>query len=84
MCIRDRATDGVPVSRRDMVQACLDSGAYEGDMPTFAVENESLGKRMSNPRTRQRLGWEPVYASFAEFCAEGASDSFSDKKKKFQ
>ena len=78
------ATDGVPVSRRDMVQACLDSGAYEGDMPTFAVENESLGKRMFNPRTRQRLGWEPVYASFAEFCAEGASDSFSDKKKKFR
>ena len=78
------ATDGVPVSRRDMVRACLDSGKFEGAMPTFAAEDESLGKRMSNPRTRQRLGWEPVYASFAEFCAAGASDSFSDRKKKFR
>ena len=77
------ATDGVPISRRDMVQACLDSGAFEGAMPAFAEEDDSLGKRMSNQRTRQRLGWEPAYASFADFCAKGASDSFSDKKKKF-
>jgi hypothetical protein len=67
-----------------MVQACLDSGKFEGAMPAFAAEDDSLGKRMSNPRTRERLGWEPAYASFAEFCAAGASDSFSNKKKKFR
>lgn len=78
------ATDGVPISRRDMVQACLDSGKFEGAMPAFAAEDDSLGKRVSNPRTRERLGWEPAYASFAEFCAAGASDSFSNKKKKFR
>jgi len=78
------ATDGVPISRKDMVQACLESTEYEGAMPTFDVDDAATGKRMSNLRTRERLGWEPAYASFAEFVAKGASDSFSSKKKKFR
>ena len=75
------ATDGVPISRRDMVQACLDSGTFEGAMPAFAEEDDSLGKRMSNQRTRQRLGWEPAYASFADFCARGRPIPSRTKRK---
>ena len=39
---------------------------------------------MTNPLTREKLGWEPVHASFAEFVAAGAMDSFSNKKIKFK
>ncbi len=80
------ATDGVPTSREDMVSVCLESpmGYYDGDMPTFAADDASVGKKMDNPKTRERLGWEPKYTSFAEFVNQGSSDSFSNKKARFR
>jgi nucleoside-diphosphate-sugar epimerase len=79
------ATDGVPITRKDMVEACLVCPAYEGgSMPEFTAESDASGKSMTNPLTREKLGWEPVHASFAEFVAAGAMDSFSNKKIKFK
>ena len=78
------ATDGVPISRKDMVDVCLGSPKYEGAMPAFAADDTSVGKRMDNPKTRERLGWEPKHASFAEFVVAGAPDSFSNKKITFR
>lgn len=76
------ATDGVPVSRKDMVECCLECDAYEGNMPEFTEEDGPLGKSMNNPKTREKLGWAPVHESFAEFVAAGAKDSFYPKRKK--
>jgi hypothetical protein len=46
------------------------------------VSDGPLGKSMTNPQTREKLGWEPVYPSFVEFVAAGAKDSFYPPKKK--
>lgn len=76
------ATDGAPVTRREMVESCLACAAYEeGGKPDFTVDDGPLGKSMNNPQTRAKLGWEPVYPSFTEFVAAGAGDSFYPKKK---
>ena len=78
------ATDGAPITRKDMVEACLESVAYdEGAMPEFSGDDAATGKSMTNPKTRERLGWKPTHSSFAEFVSGGAVDSFSDKKIKF-
>lgn len=78
------ATDGVPVTREKMVEACLACpDAYDdGAMPEFSVSDGPLGKSMTNPQTREKLGWEPVYPSFVDFVAAGAKDSFYPPKKK--
>lgn len=48
--------------------ATLQSGAFSGGSYSFVgAEGPVKGKRMSNPRTRQQLGWEPKYPSFQEF-----------------
>lgn len=76
------ACDGVPVTRREMVESCLTCTAYDGgSMPEFSVEDGPLGKSMTNPQTRDKLGWEPVYPSFTEFVAAGGEDSFFPKRK---
>eukprot|EP00740_Mantoniella_antarctica_P002151 CAMPEP_0181355388 /NCGR_PEP_ID=MMETSP1106-20121128/3871_1 /TAXON_ID=81844 /ORGANISM="Mantoniella antarctica, Strain SL-175" /LENGTH=364 /DNA_ID=CAMNT_0023468121 /DNA_START=91 /DNA_END=1182 /DNA_ORIENTATION=+ len=76
------ATDGVPVTRQEMVESCLTCAAYdEGAMPQFTVEDGPRGKSMTNLHTRDRLGWEPVYPSFTAFVAAGAVDSFFPKRK---
>ncbi len=76
------ATDGVPVTRKEMVECCLESDAYDGNMPEFTEENGPLGKSMNNPQTREKLGWVPVHASFVEFVEAGATDSFYPKRRK--
>jgi nucleoside-diphosphate-sugar epimerase len=35
----------------------------------FSVTDGPLGKRLNNTRTRQEVGWEPKYPSFAHFLA---------------
>ncbi|ACO64862.1 predicted protein [Micromonas commoda] len=76
------ATDGVPVTRKEMVECCLESDAYDGNMPEFTEDNGPLGKSMNNPQTREKLGWVPVHASFVEFVEAGATDSFYPKRRK--
>lgn len=76
------ATDSAPVTRQQMVESCLECEAYsEGSMPEFSVSDGPLGKSMTNPQTRAKLGWEPVHKTFTEFVAAGATDSFYPKKK---
>jgi len=76
------ATDGVPITRQQMVESCLSCAAYEGgSMPEFSVQDGSLGKSMTNPQTRAKLGWAPAYPSFDEFVAAGAKDSFYPARK---
>lgn len=33
----------------------------------FAATDGPLGKKLNNTRTRQEVGWEPKYPSFADF-----------------
>ena len=33
----------------------------------IAGTDDPLGKRLNNSRTRQEIGWEPKYTSFAHF-----------------
>jgi len=33
----------------------------------FAGTDDPLGKRLNNSKTRQEVGWEPKYSSFAHF-----------------
>ena len=68
--------------RKEMVECCLESDAYDGNMPEFTEENGPLGKSMNNPQTREKLGWVPVHASFVEFVEAGATDSFYPKRRK--
>ena len=39
------ATDGVPITRKDMVEACLVCPAYDGgSMPEFTAESDASGR----------------------------------------
>lgn len=69
--------DGAPLSYEDMMaawEAATGQGAtFSGAPPAGGAS----GKRMANPATRAELAWTPKYASFAEFCAAGASDYYT-------
>lgn len=63
------ATDGTPVSRKQIIDAAREHPMYAGfDMPTFGEGGAS--KRLNNNWSKARLGWEPRYKSFVEFMRE--------------
>jgi nucleoside-diphosphate-sugar epimerase len=72
--------DGVPLTFREMVDACLESGQFTGEV-TFTGATPSgpsgLGKRVANDATRAALGWEPKYPSFREFFMAGGRDYYN-------
>jgi predicted NBD/HSP70 family sugar kinase len=39
----------------------------------FTAADGALGRRMNNDATRQKLGWQPKYASWAAFMAAYAA-----------
>ena len=52
--------------------------AFGGGCTFTGEPGADRGKRMSNPATRSALGWEPQYASFQAFMAQGGRDWFSE------
>lgn len=68
--------DGQPLSRREICEAAVASKRYgeKATMPRFEAPAElpmggANGKRLDAGKARQQLGWQPRYASFAEFMA---------------
>ncbi|KAJ1414258.1 hypothetical protein SESBI_19112 [Sesbania bispinosa] len=43
------------------------SGKFSKKFEKFTGTDDPLGKRLNNSKTRQELGWEPKYSSFAHF-----------------
>jgi len=61
--------DNTPVSRQDIMDAMIRSDKYEGEFKGFTKTDGPLGKKMNNNATREALGWQPKYGSFAGFVA---------------
>lgn len=59
--------DGHPLSRQEMMDLVNKSGKFSKEFDKFTGTNDPLGKRLNNTRTRQLIGWEPKYPSFARF-----------------
>lgn len=63
------ATDGTPVSRKEIVDAAREHPMYrEFAMPEFGEGGAS--KRLTTDFSRARLGWQPTHKSFVEFMRE--------------
>ncbi|CAJ2677831.1 unnamed protein product [Trifolium pratense] len=61
--------DNHPLSRQEMMDLVNRSGKFSKHFSKFNVTDGPLGKRLNNTRTRQEVGWEPKYPSFAHFLA---------------
>ncbi|GAU39400.1 hypothetical protein TSUD_323480, partial [Trifolium subterraneum] len=59
--------DNNPLSRQEMMDLVNKSGKFSKHFDKFNVTDGLLGKRLNNTRTRQEVGWEPKYPSFAHF-----------------
>ncbi|KAL5852486.1 hypothetical protein ACOSQ3_007604 [Xanthoceras sorbifolium] len=59
--------DNHPVSRQEVMDLVSKSGKFSKKFEGFTGTNDPLGKRLNNSKTREELGWEPKYASFAHF-----------------
>lgn len=60
------AADGHPVTFRNMMDLCKESGVYEGDV-TFTGSEGAGGKEADNSKSRQQLAWQPQFDSFESF-----------------
>ncbi|WJX46852.1 hypothetical protein P8452_33602 [Trifolium repens] len=59
--------DNHPLSRQEMMDLVNGSGKFSKHFDKFNATDGPLGKRLNNTRTRQEVGWEPKYPSFAHF-----------------
>ncbi|KAH1146447.1 hypothetical protein GYH30_041882 [Glycine max] len=60
--------DNHPLSRQEVMDLVYKSGKFSKKFEKFtAGTDDPLGKRLNNSRTRQEVGWEPKYSSFAHF-----------------
>lgn len=59
--------DNHPVSRQDVMDLVGKSGKFSKKTISFTGTSDPLGKQLNNTKTREELGWEPKYSSFAEF-----------------
>lgn len=59
--------DRCPLSRQEMMEEVNKSGKFEEKFKGFTGVVGPLGKKMDNTKTRNKIGWEPKYRSFAEF-----------------
>ncbi|KAI3962340.1 hypothetical protein MKX01_005342 [Papaver californicum] len=58
--------DNHPLSRQDIMELVNRSGKFSKKFEKFTGKGP-LGKRLNNSKTRQEIGWEPKYPSFAQF-----------------
>ncbi|XP_028751668.1 uncharacterized protein LOC114711433 [Neltuma alba] len=59
--------DNHPLSRQEVMDLVNQSGKFGKKFEKFASSDGPLGKRLDNSKTRQEIGWEPKYSSFAYF-----------------
>eukprot|EP00245_Coleochaete_scutata_P006790 TRINITY_DN21576_c0_g1_i1.p1 TRINITY_DN21576_c0_g1~~TRINITY_DN21576_c0_g1_i1.p1 ORF type:complete len:372 (-),score=60.71 TRINITY_DN21576_c0_g1_i1:189-1304(-) len=59
--------DNHPVTRKEVMDATVKSGKFEGTFDGFTGTEGDMGKRMCNDATRAAVGWHPKYSSFARF-----------------
>ncbi|CAJ1962251.1 unnamed protein product [Sphenostylis stenocarpa] len=59
--------DNHPLSRQEVMDLVNKSGKFSKKFENFTGTDDPLGKRLNNSRTRQEVGWEPKYPSFAHF-----------------
>ncbi|RDY06581.1 hypothetical protein CR513_09406, partial [Mucuna pruriens] len=59
--------DNHPLSRQEVMDLVIKSGKFSKKFEKFTGTDDPLGKRLNNSRTRQEVGWEPKYSSFAHF-----------------
>ncbi|XP_047319274.1 uncharacterized protein LOC124922598 [Impatiens glandulifera] len=59
--------DNHPLSRQEIMDLVDKSGKFEKKFNKFTGTKDTLGKKLSNSKTRKEIGWEPKYPSFANF-----------------
>ncbi|KAK7331328.1 hypothetical protein VNO77_25550 [Canavalia gladiata] len=59
--------DNHPLSRQEVMDLVNKSGKFGKKFEKFTGTDDPLGKKLNNSRTRQEVGWEPKYTSFAYF-----------------
>ncbi|XP_052620286.1 uncharacterized protein LOC111895024 [Lactuca sativa] len=59
--------DNHPVSRQEVMDLVAKSGKFDPTFVGFTGTDGPLGKKLDNSKTREELGWEPKYKSFAHF-----------------
>ncbi|GMN46495.1 hypothetical protein TIFTF001_015670 [Ficus carica] len=59
--------DNHPLSRQEVMDLVNKSGKFSKKFEAFTGVDDPLGKKLNNTKTRQELGWEPKYPSFAHF-----------------
>lgn len=62
--------DDQPLSRQEIMDLVNKSGKFDGKFEGFTGTSGPLGKRLNNSKTREEIGWEPKYRSFAQFLEE--------------
>ncbi|OAY55947.1 uncharacterized protein LOC110610344 isoform X1 [Manihot esculenta] len=59
--------DNHPLSRQEVMDLVAKSGKFTKKFEGFTGTSDPLGKKLNNTKTREEVGWEPKYASFAHF-----------------
>uniref|UniRef100_A0A6N2KQR4 NAD-dependent epimerase/dehydratase domain-containing protein n=1 Tax=Salix viminalis TaxID=40686 RepID=A0A6N2KQR4_SALVM len=59
--------DNHPLSRQEVMDLVAKSGKFSKKFVAFTGTSDPLGKRLNNSKTREEIGWEPKYPSFAHF-----------------
>ncbi|XP_042967066.1 uncharacterized protein LOC122300460 [Carya illinoinensis] len=59
--------DNHPLSRQEVMDLVTKSGKFSKKFEGFTGTSDPLGKRLNNSKTREEIGWEPKYPSFAHF-----------------
>lgn len=59
--------DNHPLSRQEVMDLVTKSGKFSKKFEGFTGTSDPLGKRLNNSKTREEVGWEPKYPSFADF-----------------
>lgn len=59
--------DNHPFSREELMDLVQKSGKFSEKFEGFTSTDDPLSKRLNNSETREELGWEPKYQSFAQF-----------------
>ncbi|KAJ4722247.1 NAD(P)-binding Rossmann-fold superfamily protein [Melia azedarach] len=59
--------DNHPVSRQEVMDLVDKSGKFSKKFNGFTGTSDPLGKKLNNSKTREEIGWEPKYRSFAHF-----------------
>ncbi|KAH7842092.1 hypothetical protein Vadar_001406 [Vaccinium darrowii] len=59
--------DNHPLSRQEIMDLVSRSGKFSKKFEGFTGTSDPLGKKLNNVKTREEIGWEPKYPSFAHF-----------------